>query len=356
MQEAINQVKAELGRDAMILQTRRLKKGGLFGLFGKERFEVMAAVDPAAKAPAPLPQNPPYRPQPPAAAPAQEGTGLAGLRRDVSHLQKLMEQVVQALPERSAASPLQRLLLDNDVEAEAAALLIQGFPEATDETRLPLVKEQLKDRLRECFNRVEVIVPRKDTCQIAAFIGPTGVGKTTTIAKLAANFTLKEGLRLVLITADTYRIAAMEQLKTYADIIGIPLEVVYSSDELTATIARHRDKDLILIDTAGRSPKNRQQIQELQSLLAVEPAIETYLVINTGAKYRDALEMVNGFSCCSPSKFLFTKVDESANIGTIINLLYRFPLALSYIATGQNVPDDIEIADPGKLADRLVES
>jgi flagellar biosynthesis protein FlhF len=357
MQDAINQVKNDLGRDAVILHTRRLRKGGFFGFFAKEQFEVMAALDDLPKI-AVNQVNPSYFPSAPATAKplsVPDNQGILALRQDMSNLQKLMEHVVTVLPgTEPACSPLAELLIRNDIEPDAARVLTKGLPETIDESRLAIMKELLKERLSSCFQRVEVIKPVRGVCQIAAFIGPTGVGKTTTIAKLAANFSLKEGRRVALITADTYRIAALEQLKTYGDIIDVPLDIVYTPQELKAAIAHHSDKELILIDTAGRSPKNQQQLEELQALLTVEPSIQVYLVMSTTTKYTEAIEVVNRFSACSPSKFLFTKVDEAANIGTIVNLLHRFPVALSYITTGQNVPDDIEVADPRKLANLIL--
>jgi flagellar biosynthesis protein FlhF len=356
MQDAINQVKTDLGRDAVILQTRRLKKGGFFGLFAKEQFEVMAAIDNTAKID--VQQAPSYYPTMPPPATSfspPESQGILALRRDVSSLHKLMEHVVTALPgTASPVSPLAELLIKNDIEPDVVRALTNGWPEIIDDSRLAMMKELLKDRVSACLKRIEVIGPDNGFCQIAAFIGPTGVGKTTTIAKLAANFFLKEGRRVALITTDTYRIAALEQLKTYGDIIGVPLDIAYTPQELKAAIDRHRDKDLILVDTTGRSPKNQQQLQELQALLAAEPSMQIYLVMSTTTKYREALEVATCFSQCSPTKFLFTKVDEASNVGTIINLLHRFPMALSYITTGQNVPDDIEIADPQKLANLIL--
>lgn len=361
MQDAINQVKSDLGRDAVILHTRRLRKGGFFGFFAKDHFEVMAAVDNTAKlavqppAPSYFPSAPQVVPSPSKVSVPTDNQGIVALRQDVSHLQKMIEQVVATLPgTQPTLSPLAELLVRNDIEPSIARILTQGMPEIIADSRLAMVKELLKDRLCGCFKRVEVINAGIGTCQIAAFVGPTGVGKTTTIAKLAANFSLKEGRKVALITADTYRIAALEQLKTYADIIGVPLDIAYTPQELENAISRHRDKDLIMVDTAGRSPKNQQQLQELQALLAVEPQTQVYLVLSTTTKYKEAVEIVNRFSGCSPSRFLFTKVDEAANLGTIVNLLHQFPAALSYITTGQNVPDDIEVVDPQKLANLIL--
>lgn len=356
MQDAINQVKRELGRDAVILHTRRLRKGGILGFFATEQFEVMAALDNTPKSIQPA--NLPYAPIPTVAKPplpVLDNPNLLALRQDVSNLQKLMEHVVTALPGTApVVSPLAEILINNDVDPDIARILTKGMPDIIADSGQAAMKELLRDRISGCLRRVEVINLHEGNCEIAAFVGPTGVGKTTTVAKLAANFSLREGRRVALITADTYRIAALEQLKTYADIIGVPLDIVYTPQELKEAIARHRDKDLILVDTAGRSPKNQQQLQELQELLAVEPAMQVYLVMSTTTKYKEALDVVTRFSVCSPTKYLFTKIDEAANLGTIINLLYRFPVSLSYITTGQNVPDDIEIADPQKLVNMIL--
>lgn len=353
MQEAINQVKTELGRDAVILHTRRLKKGGVLGLFSKECFEVMAAIDATPKMTPPSSQTPVHQPAKPVLTP--ETQNLLALRQDVSTLQKMMESVIVSLPKsETAISPLADLLIKNDIEPEIARVLTKGMPEIIAKSHPTVLRDLLKERLCSFLTKIEPIVLDEETPRIAAFVGPTGVGKTTTIAKLAANFSLKAGCRVALITADTYRIAALEQLKTYADIIGVPLDIVYTPQELKNAITRHRDKNLILIDTAGRSPKNQQQIDELQALLAVEPATQIYLVMSTTTKYKEALDIVNRFSVCSPTKFLFTKTDEASNLGTIFNLLYRFPIALSYITVGQNVPEDIEVADPQKLATMIL--
>lgn len=358
MQDAINQVKNDLGRDAVILHTRRMRKGGIFGFFAKEQFEVMAALDNTPKItipPANLPYAPSIPPQEAKPTNSRENQNLTALRQDVANLQKMMEHMASSLPKTElTTSPMTDLLIQNDVDPEIARILTKGMPEIAAGSRSSVYKELLKDRLNSYLKRIETISINEGTTQVVAFVGPTGVGKTTTIAKLAANFSLKEGYRVALITADTYRIAALEQLKTYADIIGVTLDTVYTPQELKSAIHRHRDKNLILIDTAGRSPKNQQQLEELEALLAVESNTQVFLVMSTTTKYKEALEIVQRFSACSPTKFLFTKVDEAANLGTILNLLYRFPISLSYITTGQNVPDDIEIADPQKIANMIL--
>ena len=355
MQDALAQVKSDLGRDAVILHTRRFRKGGILGFFAKEMVEVMAAVETTVAAtvekktlPASVPQQRMI---------VEDEAKTAVLQVELANMRKLLEQVLAKIPQTEhKTSPLFQLLIKNDVDAQIAENLIRGLP---DEKTLvgsdqSIIRKLLYDRVCSYLQRVDGIVVPNSGCKVVALVGPTGVGKTTTIAKLAANFAIKEGYRVALITADTYRIAAVEQLKTYSDIIGVPIDIVYSPDELKASLYRHRDKNLVLVDTAGRSPKNHYQLAELQALLAVDPYIETHLVLSSTTKYCDLIEIANKFSVCSPQKFLFTKVDEAGHLGTVLNLLYQFPTTLSYVTTGQNVPDDIELANPHKLANLIL--
>lgn len=351
MQDAMTQVKKELGREAVILHSRRIQKGGLFGFFSKETFEIMAAVDtPAlsvneAKA---VNSSPRYH---------MDNPKEAVLQLEIANMRKMLEQVLDKMPENDKRkSPLFELLVKNDVDEQIAENLINGLPQEHEVSNgdTAMIRQFLTERVTNYFKRVEGISIPPRGPRIVALVGPTGVGKTTTIAKLAANFALKEGCKVALLTADTYRISAVEQLKTYADIIGIPIEIIYSPDELKSAIYRHNDKNLILIDTAGRSPRNHYQLAELQALLEIDPYIETHLVLSTSTKYKDAVDIVQKFSVCSPQKFLFTKMDEASNLGTVFNLLYTFTTSLSYITTGQNVPDDIELANPIKMANMVL--
>jgi flagellar biosynthesis protein FlhF len=354
MQEAMSQVKNELGRDAVILHSRRYRKGGFLGFFGQERVEVMAALEAPKSLPA---QKKETRTATPLLRTSDEDAKITSLQLEVASMRKMVEQLITKMPRQEKISaPLYELLIKNDIDAAIAENLTQGLPDSQSAAgpNADIAKKLLLDRLNNHLQRVEAITLSENSCKTVAFIGPTGVGKTTTIAKLAANFALNQGHKVALVTTDTYRISAVEQLKTYAEIIDIPIEVVYTPDELKAAIFRHRDKQVILLDTAGRSPKNQYQLAELQALLAVDPYIETHLVLSTSTKYADALEIVNRFSVCSPQKFLFTKLDEAANLGTVFNLLYQFPATLSYITTGQNVPDDIELANPVKLANLIL--
>ncbi len=355
IQDAMAQVKGDLGRDAVILHTRRFRKGGFLGFFGREMVEVMAALD--TPPPAPAPERKPVPQVVTLPRPGDEDAKVTALQLEMANMRKMIEQVLAKLPrQEKQRPPLYDLLVKNDIEPAIAENLVQGLPDEGPLTgnNPAFVRQLLMERLTNHLQRVEGIVVPETGSKIVAFIGPTGVGKTTTIAKLAANFAFGQGMKVAIVTADTYRISAVEQLKTYADIIDVPLEIVYTPDEMKAALFRHRDKRLVLIDTAGRSPRNQYQLAELQALLAVDPYIETHLVLSTTTKYADALDTVNRFSVCSPQKFLFTKIDEASNLGTLFNLLYQFPTTLSYITTGQNVPDDIELANPAKLANMVL--
>ncbi|NLY76007.1 MAG: flagellar biosynthesis protein FlhF [Firmicutes bacterium] len=189
--------------------------------------------------------------------------------------------------------------------------------------------------------------------QVVALIGPTGVGKTTTIAKLAANYNLFEGKKVGLITIDTYRIAAVEHLKTYGDIINLPVEVVYTPSDLNQAIANLKDCDLVLIDTAGRSPHNQAMMDELQRFLSNSQIRVILLVISATTKYQDMLTIAESFSKIAFTHLVFTKLDETTTLGPIVSLAMNIKRPISYLTNGQNVPDDIEVAKPNKLVTQL---
>lgn len=212
----------------------------------------------------------------------------------------------------------------------------------------------LEKYVRKAIRIANGITLYSDKPKIVALIGPTGVGKTTTLAKIAAKFVLEEGAKVALITADTYRISAVEQLKTYSDILGLPLEIVYNPQALQEAIEKHQDKQLILLDTAGRSQYNAYQMKELSELLNIDADIEKHLVMSATTKTSDGLELLDNFSLCKPDRVIFTKVDETKTHGIILNILHRRKAALSYLTNGQSVPDDIEPASIEKLAELLL--
>ncbi len=185
--------------------------------------------------------------------------------------------------------------------------------------------------------------------KVVAFIGPTGVGKTTTIAKLAAHFSLVERKKVSLLTIDTYRIAAVDQLKTYAEIIGIPVEVVFTPNEFSVSLSKNQDKDLIFIDTAGGNPFDMVRMGELKKFLDQEPHIETHLLISLTTKAKELIEIFNCYNIMHIDRVIFTKLDECKTFGNILNVAAKVDQPISYVTTGQNVPDDIEVGEIDRL-------
>lgn len=364
MQEAMAQVKNGLGRDAVILHTRRYRKGGIAGFFGKEMVEVMAAVDnsplnsiPNINSSNASPVNKAVSGEGNQIPIVQSDSKVSVMQNELTNMRQMIEQLLVRSSSEKANSYWQQLLLNNEIEPSIVEHILQGLPleNSTINSSPEIIKQMIFDRFCNHFRNVDGINVQPVGCKKVAFIGPTGVGKTTTIAKLAAQFTLSQGYKAALIASDTYRIAAVEQLKTYADILNIPIEIVYVPDDLKNALIKHKDKNIILIDTAGRSPSNAEQMKELQTLLTVDSAIETHLVLSATTKYKDALEIIQKFSICSPEKLIFTKLDETSNVGTIFNVLYQYPgVTLSYLTTGQNVPEDLELANSHKLVQRLL--
>ena len=375
VQEAMNKVKLELGREAVILHTRRFKTGGMLGLFGNERVEVMAAVDdalletPAVKAVV-APAIPPVA----AAMPLQQSQESVApvsvpltpvkaaepeWKQELAEMRSLLERALHESKQGAdaIASAAVEKLLEADVLQPVAESLVRQDPilyQWKGTLTEPAFTERLERLVEQGLGKVAGVALNGSAPHVVALLGPTGVGKTTTIAKLAAYFSLQKGIRVSLITADTYRISAVEQLKTYAEIMGLQLEIVYAPQELAKALAKCKGSQLVLLDTAGRSPKNQEQLEELQLLLSQVPQAEKHLVLSLTTCNRDALEIAKRFSVCSPDKVLFTKLDEASRCGVILNVLQQFPMKLSYVTNGQNVPDDLQIVSPAWLAKELL--
>jgi flagellar biosynthesis protein FlhF len=213
-----------------------------------------------------------------------------------------------------------------------------------------LVKSRIAQILEDEIRVTGPIATSVDKCRLVALVGPTGVGKTTTIAKLAANYRLREKKRVGLITVDTYRVAAVEQLRTYADIIDLPMEVVSTPREMREAVARMRNLDLVLMDTAGRSPRDEIRIQELRSLLAEAEADDVLLVLSATAGTKSLAATAERFAEVGTTALLLTKLDETTSLGHLVALTRECRLPISYLTDGQNVPDDIQVAEPRQLA------
>ena len=257
----------------------------------------------------------------------------------------------QILPEDS---PLARELIRSGISTELMRRILDTL------NTLPVEgdNQTIKSRLGETFGRLikfaGTLKMRKNSPRIIALVGPTGVGKTTTTAKLAAMYALNRGNKVALITMDIFRVGAVEQLKTYSRIMSIPLEVASTPKELEKAVERHSDCDLILIDTAGRSHKDKEKLTEMKNYLANKIPLEVYLCLSATTKDHELAEILKRFSIFQISKIVFTKIDESESFGNMINLLMKDNLQIAYFTTGQRVPEDIEEATPAKLADMIL--
>lgn len=247
-------------------------------------------------------------------------------------------------------------LIENEVARELADEIVSQVRDELSPAELAdegVVRQTILRRLESLLPIAEnVAVPhrRVDGRPLTiALVGPTGVGKTTTIAKLAAAYKLRHGKKVGLITSDTYRIAAVDQLRTYANIIGVPLKVVLTPEEMRAAVESLAGMDVVLIDTAGRSPGDAERVGELASFVAAADPHQTHLVLSSVVSEACMVRTADRFASLKPSMVIFTKLDEAANFGVLVNVAQRLSAKLSYVTTGQEVPDDIE---PGR-ADRL---
>ena len=192
--------------------------------------------------------------------------------------------------------------------------------------------------------------------KIIFFVGNTGVGKTTTVAKLASKSKIEDKLKVALFSVDTYRIAAIEQLKTYANIINAPMEVIYTPEDMEKYIEKYNDYDYIFVDTAGRSHKDAEQKKDLQAIIASvgDNEKDVYLVVSATVKYNDLVSIAKTYEDIHDVKLIFTKLDETTGIGSILNLKMELNKDLSYVTWGQNVPDDIGVLNPQVIAKKLL--
>lgn len=361
MKEALAQVRRDLGGHAVILGTREVRRRRLFGLGTRERVEVIATDSLAAPAPAVKSFSVSVKLPTPLVAPttplrAQFDERLGRLHAMVEGLSRSgrIDHLLPDLP--SALVPAYAQLLEAEVPEVLARRLIRHVAESLepgDLHRPELVREALRDAVESCVPIAPPIAAVHGTRRVVALVGPTGVGKTTTVAKLAANFKLAHGFRPGLVTVDTYRIAAVEQLRTYAEIIDLPLAVANSPSEMARAIDELGDVDVVLIDTAGRSPRDEVKIRELADFLAAARPDETHLVLSAVAGERSLRSAVERFALVHADRLILTKLDEADGLGGVLAVLGQADRPVSYLTTGQAVPDDIEPADRSRLA-RLI--
>ena len=379
LHEALQLVRAELGPDAAVIETKQVRPNWRRAFLGRRQVEVTASRDVAVAARFNRAESTDAISQATVVA-QRNGESTAALA--VGHVSPVHEtsfrdrfrEDLASLNAASGVSPADSNndppgraghhlpeavfrvfaeLVDAEVPESVARELIahvRGIDGEHDITDGGLLRQRLLRHVEDELNICGPIRVTPGSRRVVALVGPTGVGKTTTIAKLAANFRLLDRHKVGLITVDTYRIAAVEQLRTYADIIDLPMEVVSTPREMREAVCRLSHLDLILMDTAGRSPRDELKLQELKSMLSEAAADEVHLVLSATAGAHALNKTARHFADVGTTALILTKLDEATGLGNLLPLLRGCDLPLSYVTNGQKVPDDIQSADREKLA------
>lgn len=405
-EEATEKARAEMGGSVVIMNVREIKPKGLFRTFKSSTYEVTAAKEekeqyvnaqPAIKAPLKQHENINYAADEKIQLPIREKHAPEAPR--VAVPQTVTDAIQSGIKEWELEEKLESLqnMLEKNLQGENTNATIKFSADTTGQSEgfrcMKMIYEKLLENevdekyVNQIMDDVERVIrtsssmdvvlssvyqkmilkfgqpagielpPVQGQPKIIFFIGPTGVGKTTTIAKIASKFKVDMGRKVAFMTADTYRIAAAEQLRIYANILNTPLSIIYSTDELDAAIGCVQDHDLVLVDTAGFSHKNKEQRENVTRLVeSVDGKYEkeVYLVLSATTKYRDLLDIVDIYKDISDYKIIFTKLDETTTYGNLLNVRMYSGAELSYVTTGQNVPDDMEIFDTQKVVKQLL--
>ncbi|OGG00823.1 MAG: flagellar biosynthesis protein FlhF [Candidatus Glassbacteria bacterium RIFCSPLOWO2_12_FULL_58_11] len=401
MRDALEKMKRDLGTGAVILGSRKISRGGLLDFLGREMFEVTATTEENVlldrkKAPAGGGPNgsrisvtigddgPVTRPaaadfssvikstleQSGTPAPTAGAGGLSSggssnvhlLRQELKELKSAVGEMAEQIKyQKMPALPamlkeIYKKLSGIELEERTAVELVQNLYGRYSEKEYgnrELVEKFLIDEISRMIRVVKPSPVREKAPLKIVFLGPSGVGKTTCLAKLATSKKFYGDRRVAMITADTYRVAATQQLGTFSEIADIPMEIVHSPRDLTRALKHHQDKEVILIDTAGGSQYNDKLISELKELLEAADPDEVQLVLSVNTKPKDMQHMIKRFKISQSTRLLLTKFDETLTFGSIVAVVRDSGVPLSYLTFGQEVPEDIELADPLKIA-RLV--
>ncbi|MGG2108108.1 flagellar biosynthesis protein FlhF [Lysinibacillus pakistanensis] len=372
--EAMKLVRAELGEDAVILNSKVVITKKFFGILKKKSFEVVAGIDSMepkdlAPTPAEVPVIQPkkenvrlqeithavqakiHQGQPQQDLSLHEDTGIPDeLRKEIADLKSLMQSMHKKTTQAQYPDELFPFIeylrqqeLSEELITEIGDELFMHFREASEInfSQCKLITKNLLRKRLEDFPIGGISYERK----YINVLGPTGVGKTTTIAKMAARAVLEKKKKIGFITTDTYRIAAIEQLKTYAGLLQAPVEIAYNATDFEQAVQRLAHLDLVFIDTAGRNYKEVKYVNDLQRLIKFDDQAESFLVLAMTTKEKDMANIIEQFKQLPIEKFIFTKLDETNSIGTMINLMIKYNKGLAYYTNGQEVPEDIEEAN-----------
>ncbi|MGL4655909.1 MAG: flagellar biosynthesis protein FlhF [Sarcina sp.] len=347
MNEAMRQIRQELGADAVIVSERKVRQAGIKGIFGKKMIEVTAAKDNKKKKASSFKQSN-FRED------KSEDEVLNALKVAMAKNADIKKETVV----KEVYTPPKKEVLERSLHNEVKEMkaILNKIAKVEDEGLKKLLKDEdvIEEIIEKVFEgtsddcvakgRLENLlsVEKSNLEGVTVLVGPTGVGKTTTIAKLAGRLSLIENKKVGLITVDTYRIGAVEQLKTYAQIMNIPFEVVINIQEMESAIESMKECDVVLIDTTGRSSKNIMQISELRAFVEKANPKNISLVVSATTKNKDLKLIIDAYRQLDYKDVIVTKLDETSSNGTILNIAYLARKPLRYMTTGQGVPNDIE--------------
>jgi len=363
MPEAMKKIRTELGPDAVILNSKVVYHGGIFGLFKKRNFEVIAVVD--QKAPPVKQKNEDFQQQKkikPVASFETKSYIDSNILDEIKQLKDMLKSkshvdLVEDGDYPEVIKESLQTIINQEVDRIVVKELLHSGLEYYYLNNKSVSKEEMIQHFRQML--IEKLLPlsfggisyQKKFINV---VGPTGVGKTTTLAKMAAASVLNKGKKIAFITTDTYRIGAIDQLKTYAKILNVPISVCYNLEDFEKATKEFETYDLVFIDTAGRNFRNQQYVNELKTIINFEKDMETFLVLSTASKESDMIEIFQKFSTIPIQKLIFTKMDETSCRGALVNIPLKFKVGIAYLTNGQNVPDDIMEATPESVVKHVL--
>ncbi|MCL2221151.1 MAG: flagellar biosynthesis protein FlhF [Oscillospiraceae bacterium] len=369
MKQAMDAAIRELGSDAVMLGSTKVRRKGFKNLFTKPIIEVQFAYDPS-KSPAVVKNNTLNTETPP--APQKEKwyerqsapvAGTQQLEKRIDSFEKTLTDFMEKFTfiKRDVTydytDEVQQLLtkmLEEQVREELAHSLAKQTEQMLRTQQGTNAHEILEHLMHEQMGRSEPILHKKFSQKVILVLGPTGVGKTTSIVKLAADFSVKQRKKVGIINTDTYRIGAQEQLQTYADILGVPLGMVYYPDELEETLASMSDRDIIFVDTAGKRPGDEQHKDDILEFMRVLRPEDILLCLSATTGFASIKEITDTYGFVDDYRVMVTKMDETRHRGAVLNISWYTRKPLAYVTTGQNVPDDIEVVDVDSIVKKIV--